>query len=218
MFSLKVGLPRQFVRFNSKVATSAASAVKPREITQTSSKPKLTKLTRSDLDKIPTIYSIPNVYNSKRSSYKPKHKPVLGLVYHPAPSAPSFTSITPDAFMPDNDPRKGLNLFSPKVDVSNAPVILPKHLGVYGTTKITPEMAYEIRKLRSLNENKFTPRKLARRFKTSRSTILQIAPSSFDRLKEMSKRKKLILQRETDFRKLRKKNRSKLMELVRKDL
>ncbi|CCH43257.1 54S ribosomal protein L20, mitochondrial [Wickerhamomyces ciferrii] len=147
-------------------------------------------LATRQLSNISKYSEIPNTYNKKTSSWKPKHKNPKGLIYHPAPSVSSPTIETPDLFLPQNDPRKGLNFgeINP-IDIQNAPALsIPKIKNYI----LKPEDVEEIQRLRLGEPYKYTKKVLAEMFKVSELTISLVSNQSKERSKDMNNRLEII--------------------------
>jgi hypothetical protein len=132
-----------------------------------------------------TLTQVPNIYNNIRSAsnVKPAYQP--GLHQHRAPSTPGV-NITPDAFLPANDPRKGLDLAgSNTVDIKNAPALsTPKEQ----TLNLTPVEVEEIKRLRLEDPAKWTRGALAEKFGVSGFTISLVSDVEKGWKKEMDGR------------------------------
>lgn len=141
---------------------------------------------------IPKYTEIPNEYNRKSSAYKPKLKQPKGLIHHPPPSAPSSTSDTPDLFLPNDDPRKGLNLSGENIDIKNAPPLSEPKEKSYN---LTPKDIEEIKRLRLAEPYKYTKKALAEQFKVSEFTISLVSDQDKERKKDMDGRLAFIKSR-----------------------
>lgn len=144
-----------------------------------------TKQFARSLASVPKYKQLPNVYNKKSSSYKPKFKQPKGLIYHPPPSAPSSTSETPNLFLPNEDPRKGLNLGGESIDIQNAPSLSSPSPKKY---HLTPEDVAEIQRLRSTDPYTNTRNFLAEKFNVSPFTISLVSNQSEQRKQDMEGR------------------------------
>jgi len=164
--------------------------------------------------KVPRYNEIPNLYNKKSSAYKPKLKNPKGLIHHPPPSAPSATSDIPDLFLPNDDPRKGLNLSGEKIDIQNAPPLsIPKEK----TYNLTPKDVEEIKKLRISEPYKFTKKVLAEKFNVSEFTISLVSDANPERNEDMQNRLNLIKSRWGKGRKEARSDRVKRMQYWYRD-
>lgn len=139
-----------------------------------------------------TIHRVPNVYNNIRSgsNIKPEYKP--GLHHHIAPSSPSV-NITPDPFLPGNDPRKGLDLSnSNKINIEFAPAL---SLPIEKKLNLTPKEVEEIQRLRLEDPFKYTRKVLAEQFQVSEFTISLVSNANKKFKSEMDRRLKYIKNR-----------------------
>lgn len=134
---------------------------------------------------IPRYKEIPNLYNKKTSSYKPKLKQPKGLIHHPPPSAPSSTSEIPDLFLPNDDPRKGLNLSGEQIDINNAPPLSTPSEKKY---HLSPKDVEEIQRLRASEPYTYTKKVLAEKFNVSPFTISLVSDVSKERKQDMDDR------------------------------
>lgn len=147
----------------------------------------LPKLVRhsSTSAQIPKLVRVPNKFNNKSSASNVKPTFTPGLHHHPAPSAGNIE--TPDVFLPQNDPRKGLDL-SGRTSALKPSLAPPLSTPRDTNYNLTPQQVEEIRSLRMNEPEKWTRRALAERFGVSGFTISLVADANPERSAEMQSR------------------------------
>jgi hypothetical protein len=129
----------------------------------------------------------PTLYNPKRSASNPKIQLPAGLVYNPAPSAPSPYD-TPAVFVPRGDQRTVLHNKEPfpiqYIPAINEPAERKYHL--------TEQDLIEIHKLRTTEPEKWTRKSLAEKFNCSPFMISVASEPNAEYKAEMERRLDVI--------------------------
>ncbi|EGV65129.1 hypothetical protein PSN45_005131 [Yamadazyma tenuis] len=113
-----------------------------------------------------------NKFNPVKSAYNFRPKtPTNGLVYAP-PASLTSVKQTPNAFLPQSDPRKNLGVQKTYTEgeVNDMPVI-------YGTTKsyhVSQETALEILNLRTSDPSQWTISKLCKKYNVNPHFIINL--------------------------------------------
>ncbi|KAA8904293.1 hypothetical protein TRICI_005519 [Trichomonascus ciferrii] len=135
---------------------------------------------------IPTRF--PTQFNPVRSASNPRIQLPKGLVYNPAPAAPTPYD-TPAAFLPENDKRQIRKDAQPYDDVKYMPPLTPRQRKQYN---LTEEDMIEIQRLRKEDPEKWTRKALAEKFNCSEFFISIASTPHPDRQKEMDRRLDVI--------------------------
>ena len=135
------------------------------------------------------IARVPSKFNATSSASNVKPNYSKGTLYHhPSPSIAKIS--TPDAFLPSNDPRKGLNLSGkPSTSYANAPSLSTP---TRRELNLTPAQVTEIQTLRMSEPDKWTRKALAEKFNVSPFTISLVSDANSERQEEMTQRLETI--------------------------
>ncbi|ANB15688.1 mitochondrial 54S ribosomal protein YmL20 [Sugiyamaella lignohabitans] len=143
------------------------------------------KHTNPGREAIPTRF--PTLYNPKRSASNNKIQLPIGLVYNPAPAAPSPYE-TPAAFLPKEDKRTVV-VNSEEFPVDKIPALKEPLEKKYN---LTEKDLIEIHNLRTSDPNKWTRRALAEKFSCSEFMISVASKPNPEYKKEMDERLETI--------------------------
>ncbi|ODQ81158.1 hypothetical protein BABINDRAFT_160557, partial [Babjeviella inositovora NRRL Y-12698] len=133
---------------------------------------------------LPTLAETPNKYNKVRSAWNLKPNLPQGLYHHPAPSAKSPLYETPNAFLPESDPRKNLPHILKSYEfsqeaLSNMP-LLQDDVASRPQYHLTAEHVAEIQSLRAQDPEAWSFTKLAKKFDTT-VYFIRIAIANMDK-------------------------------------
>lgn len=127
---------------------------------------------------LPKLAATPNRYNAVHSAWNLKQALPDGLFHHPAPAAPLPLYETPNAFLPDSDPRKNLPHMLARYEVTpeakaTMPLVLRETAPARGPV-LTQAEAVEVARLRREEPARWTVPALSERFKVLRRQVVAV--------------------------------------------
>lgn len=134
---------------------------------------------------VPVKTRFPTKYNPVRSAFKQEILLPAGVVYNPAPSAPTALE-TPAAFLPAAErQQRAFTKDANPYNVATMPAVSPAPQRTY---HLKPEDVKEIQQLRSSEPFKWTRKALAKKYNVSEFVIGMVSAAPAEHQQEMSSR------------------------------